>query len=285
MRVPCLLAVLLLSCTFAAASSSVPLPFRLTPQGGILVPVIVNGTEPSVFLLDTGSSGSVISDELATRIGATVVAKRTMTTAAGEKDAFIARIEHLGMGGVTARDVLATIVPAADFDLPDLESKRRHVQGVIGQDVLAALRYTIDYRKCRVVWHDTAAGVPRNAAVLELEPHDNRFLVVLPQDRRMLRLVPDTGTEALVLFQVHDRSEPGVTLARESVGLTSLAGSRPARLAVVDALRIGSRTLMNVAALVVGREEGSPAADGLLPLHIFARVTFNGPERQLFIED
>jgi hypothetical protein len=67
--------------------------------------------------------------------------------------------------------------------------------------------------------------------------------------------------------------------------LTSLAGSRPARLAVVDALRIGSRTLMNVAALVVGREEGSPAADGLLPLHIFARVTFNGPERQLFIED
>ena len=32
---------------------------------------------------------------------------------------------------------------------------------------------------------------------------------------------------------------------------------------------------------------GKPAAqtsDGLLPLHIFARVTFNGPERQLVIE-
>jgi len=250
-----------------------------------MVPVVVNGTETSVFLLDTGSSGSVISDQLAASLGAPVVARKTMVTSAGQKDALLARIAHLGMGGVTARDVLATIVPSAAFDLPDLESSGRRVQGVIGQDVLAALRYSIDYRKCRVVWHDTPAAVPRNAAVLELEPHDNRFLVALPQDRRVLRLVPDTATQALVLFQGDDRVQPGVTLAGPSVGLTSQAGSRPARLAVVDTLRIGSMTLTDIGALVVGREDGSPSADGLLPLHIFARVTFNGPERQLFIEN
>ncbi|MGH9144772.1 MAG: hypothetical protein ACRD2I_26840 [Vicinamibacterales bacterium] len=35
----------------------------------------------------------------------------------------------------------------------------------------------------------------------------------------------------------------------------------------------------------VGRETDSPPGDGLLLLHIFARVTFNGPKRQRFIED
>jgi hypothetical protein len=52
----------------------------------------------------------------------------------------------------------------------------------------------------------------------------------------------------------------------------------------VRALRVGSTTLTDVSAAIVGRECGSPPVDGLLPLHIFARVTFNGPERQLFIE-
>jgi hypothetical protein len=53
----------------------------------------------------------------------------------------------------------------------------------------------------------------------------------------------------------------------------------------VRALRVGSATLMDVPAVIVGRECDSPSVDGLLPLHIFARVTFNGPERQLFIEE
>jgi hypothetical protein len=50
-------------------------------------------------------------------------------------------------------------------------------------------------------------------------------------------------------------------------------------------VQVRSTTLMDVAALIVGREPGSPLVDGLLPLHIFGRVTFNGPERLLFIED
>jgi hypothetical protein len=197
----------------------------------------------------------------------------------------VARIEHLAMGEVTASGVLMTIAPADAFNLPDIAAGGQKVQGVIGQDVLAVLRYTIDYGKRRIVWHDGNVQVPRRADVFDLEPQNDRFVVLLPQNDRVLRLVPDTGAETLVLFQSDDRTQPRVARTHhESAGLTSLTGTRAARPAVVRALRVGSTTLMDVAAMIVGREPGSPLVDGLLPLHIFARVTFNGPGRQLFIE-
>jgi predicted aspartyl protease len=268
----------------ATAAASVPLPFHLTPQGAIIVPVIVNGTGPTPFLLDTGSSGSVISRELATKLGATVVARTTMMSASGRKDALVARIDHLTIGEVAASGVLATLASPADLNLSDVAASGQKVQGVIGQDVLAALRYTIDYRKRTIVWHDATVKPPHRGTVFELEPQDDRFLVLLPQDHHVLRFVPDTGTETLVLFESAVDTAPNVTRASESTGLTTLTGTRPARRAVVRGLRVGSTKLVDVAAVIVDRESGSPSADGLLPLHIFARVTFNGPERQLFIE-
>ena len=283
MRASRILAVLFVHC-FATASAAVPLAFHLTPQGAIIVPVIVNGTGPAAFLVDTGSNGSVISEELAAASGARGVAKTTMVSAAGQKDVLVTRIEHLAIGEVTASGVLATLASPDAFNLPDVAASGLKVQGVIGQDVLATLRYTIDYGKRRIEWHDAGAPVPRRATAFELEPQDDRFVVALPQDGHVLRLVPDSGSETLVLFQGDGTSQPRVTRANESTGLTGLTGTRTARTAIVRALRVGSTTLMDVAAVIVGRECGSPV-DGLLPLHIFARVTFNGPERQLFIED
>lgn len=283
MRVPGFLAFLLVH-GFAAAAASVPLPFDLTPQGAIVVPAIVNGTGPAAFMLDTGSNGSVVSGTLASALGARVVAKTTLMSASGQKDALVVKIEHLNVGGVVATGVLMTLASPDDFNLPDLAASGHHVQGVIGQDVLGALRYTIDYRKRRIVWHD-APHVPQHATVFELESQNDRFVALLPQSDRVLRLVPDTGAETLILFQSGNGTVPSATLAHESAELTGLTGTRAAQRAIVRALRVGATTLMDVAAVIVGGECDSPSLDGLLPLHIFARVTFNGPERQLFIED
>lgn len=284
MRVLDSLALLLVH-SFAAASPPVPLPFHLTHQGAIIVPAILNDSAPASFMLDTGSNGSVISEQLASTLGAKVVAKTTLMSASGRTDALVVRIEHLAVGSASADGVLMTVASPDTLNLPDLATSGHHVQGVIGQDVLGALRYTIDYSARRIIWHEAAAGVPPRATVLELESQDDRFVARVPQDRRVLRLVPDTGAEALVLFQNGGSILPSATVANESVELTSLAGTRPARRAVVRALHVGSTMLMDVPAVIVNRECDSPPLDGLLPLHMFARVTFNGPERQLVIEN
>jgi hypothetical protein len=275
---------LLLIHSFAAASPPVPLPFHLTAQGAIIVPAIVNGIGPVSFMLDTGSNGSVISEQLASTLGAKAVAKTTLMSASGRRDALVVRIEHLAVGGVSAHGVQMTLAPSDAFNLPDLATSGHNVQGVIGQDVLGALRYTIDYRERRIVWHDRAALVPAHATVLELESQDERFVARVQQDHRVLRLVPDTGAETLVLFQHGGSIPPSASLANESVELAGLTGTRDARRAVVRAFRVGSTLLMDVAAVIVWRECDATPLDGLLPLHLFARVTFNGPEHQLLIE-
>lgn len=284
MRVQLSVSLILIG-SFAAAAESVPPPltFHLTPQGGIVVPVIVNGFGPCPFIVDTGSSGSAISQELADRLNAPIVAKTSVASAIGQKPRLVARIEQLAMGEVAARELLVTITPSAEFDVPDTAEGGRKVQGIIGQDVLAGLRYTIDYRRRQIVWRDEADKLPLGASVLELEPHDDRFLVVLPQRRETLRLVPDSGSEALVLFRRERRIDPPMLLDGPRTELASLAGKASAAFARVSSLRIGATTLIDVPAVVVDREGGA-AGDGLLPLHMFARVTFNGPERQLLIE-
>ena len=118
-----------------------------------------------------------------------------------------------------------TVASPDAFNLPDLATSGHNVQGVIGQDVLGALRYTIDYGKRRIVWHDKAAIVPARATVLELESQDDRFVARVPQDHGVLRLVPDTGAETLVLFQHGGSIPPSASFANESVELTGLTGS------------------------------------------------------------
>jgi len=284
MRIPALVLTFIANCSFAAAAHSVPradLPFHLTPRGGVIVRVNLDAGSAIPFLLDTGANGSAISESLVTSLGLPIVARTIVASAIGQKARLVTRIEHLAMGGVSVNDVLATVMPDEDFAWPDADGGR--VQGIVGQDILGALRYTIDYRARQIMFRDLAGEVPRHAAVLTLEPCDDRFLVVLPQGGSTLRLVPDSGSEGLVLFHRDDRAESPITLTGRAT-LSGVTGSREAMMGRLNVLRIGETRLTDVPVVIVDRAASAQSADGLLPLHIFARVTFNGPERQLVIE-
>ena len=98
-------------------------------------------------------------------------------------------------------------------------------------------------------------------------------------------IVNGIGPVSFMLDTGYDGSiPPTVSLANESVELTGLTGKRDARRVVVRAFRVGSTLLTEVPAVVVESAGDATALDGLLPLHLFARVTFNGPEHQLLIE-
>ena len=284
MRTLVLVLTLALDYSFAAAAPSVPraeLPFRLTPRGGVIVRVLLDGRRPASFLVDTGSNGSAISESLVEKMRLPIVARATVTSAIGQKPRLVARIEHLSMSGVPAASILATVIPDRELALPDAASG---IDGIIGQDVLSGCRYTIDYRTQRIIWRDGAVAAPRSAAVLALEPRDDRFLAVLPQRGSTLRLVPDTGSERVVLFHRDDDVAPPPVTDENRTEVSGVAGTGEGRLARLGTLRIGAATLSDVPVVIVERAPAAQTADGLLPLHIFARVTFNGPERQLVIE-
>ena len=250
--------------------------FQLGPQGGVMVPVMVNGSGPFIMLLDTGATHSAISEDVAAIAGARAVAKGTVISPIGETVRAIVSIDRLVVGPISADNVLPSVVPTGSFDV---EGK---IHGLIGQDVLAWLRYTLDFKRRVVEWHDEAP--PRRGIALRLAYEDGRFLVSVPQGHTTLRLVPDSGAGGLVLFNAAGRASGNIVDTGQTVQLDTATAGRRARHVRLRELRFGPRTMRDVPAVLIERLDPRPAeGDGLLPLHLFERVTFDGPSRLLIL--
>ncbi len=273
-----MVALVLSTMTTATATGYGPTPFDLLIDGSIVVPVTIGGTGPYRFVIDTGSSRTVISSRLSDALGAPVLTTTMMVTPAGRDHATVVSLNRISVGGLPEGAVAAAVTPR------DLYAAGERVDGLIGQDVLSRLSYTIDYRAHTVIWRsqdDQPAGVR-----LPLLVEDNRPLVILPQrdgDARPLRLIPDSGADGLVLFP---HAEAKLVLTAIDVGvLSGIAGSRLATRVSVDRLLIGTTLLRNTLAAIVDSGEATETmGDGLLPLHVFSRVTLNAREGYLILE-
>lgn len=248
--------------------------FQLGDQGGILVEVTLNGHGPFLMLLDTGATHSAITERVMANTGATVVARGNVISPTDRSVRPIVAIETLIVGPHTVDIVLPSVVANDAFD------PAGKIDGLIGQDVLALLRYTVDYRRRVIEWHDQSPS--RSGIVLPLAFEHGRFLVRVPLDHAMVRLVPDSGAGGLVLFD--GRARLNTRDNGRMVELASADGRRSGRHVVVRELRVGGRTLRDIPAVALDREDVHPAeGDGLLPLHLFERVTFDGPARVMIV--
>jgi predicted aspartyl protease len=271
-------ALFLFAVTAAAVSTESGTAFDLLEDGSVVVPVTIGGTGPYRFVLDTGSSRTVISSRLWQTLRLPVLAKTLVVTPAGRDEAYIVRLAGLAIDGRPSVDLMAAVMP------PDRYAAGQQVDGLIGQDLLAALVYTIDYDQRTIVWHHQ--GETLTGRRLPLDIRDNRVLVSLDQhdgNPSPLRLVPDSGSDALVLF-AHAQAKLRLRL-REVGLLSSLSGARLVRRVEVDDLVVGSARLRNPLAVIIDSDEnGELMGDGLLPLNVFSRVTFNVAERYLIVQ-
>ena len=276
MRVPAVVMLVLLFCRSVSLSAAAPTPFTLGAQGGILVPVTVNGSGPFQMLLDTGANHSSISEELGRMLNAPAVARGVVATPAGDREALVLRLERLEIGPID-RAATAAAVPASNLKAAG------DVAGVIGQDLLANLRYTIDYEDRLIRWGDRADS-DDDLAVLPLAFNDGLPVVELRQAGSMLRLVADSGAGGLVLFDGGARSLPAMTPDGGLVRVDSFHGTTMARSVRIGRFLVGRSTFRDFPAVLLPRTS-SPAhrEDGLLPLHIFRRVTFDGPAGRLIV--
>ena len=251
-------------------------PFQLRGETDIVVPVTINGQGPFRFLLDTGSSRSAVTRATARRLDRRPTGYTVVVTPAGQSTRTLIPIERLSLDGGPSTSVVAMIAGSDDF--------ANDIDGLIGQDVLRSRAYTIDYRRRRVFWYaetNVTAGVR-----LPLAWQHERFVVSLPQrsDTRTLRLIPDSGSDGWVFFSRPNTPLPALT-PLDTVGLRTLSGPRLLRRVLMDRIDIGGLTLTNQTATLVEKPDAdAPFEDGLLPLHVFTRVTFNGPEGYLAVE-
>jgi hypothetical protein len=256
-------------------------PFTSTRPGEVVVPVAIGDRGPFRFLLDTGSTHSAISERLAAELDAEPVARTVMRAAGGPVACLVVALPAVTVGVATAAGITATVLPP-----PAGSIIRVDLDGVLGQDFLSRVDFTIDYRRSRIDWH--AAGYDAPGIRLALTPAQDRWLVELPQPSSsgtaatVRRFVPDSGADTLVLF---GEARARCLIAEWRAGaaaLGSLTGARIVRTATVDGLHVGSARLDRQVAAIVPASADDP--DGLLPLHLFARVFFSARSRALVIQ-
>jgi hypothetical protein len=277
---PLLCALLVLTQTTRAAENAdgpgpaVPdAPLTRGSHGQIQVPVDLNGQGPFLAMVDTGATHTSVSGDLAVRLGLPIVARAEVRTSAGVVIQPVAELARLTLAGMSDTSLLVSVVE------PERLDPSRRVLISLGQDVLASRPFVLDFARHRFRWGSHLAGPRQTEAALE--PSAGRFVAVLPQRESTLRLVVDSGSETLVLFE--RGGVPAVPLvASPALWLETVAGRRLVQPSIVRALHVGALTLRDLPAVTLPASAATAdGIDGLLPLGIFGQVLFDGPGRRL----
>jgi predicted aspartyl protease len=254
-------------------------PFRLGVHNEPIVGVLINGRGPFPFILDTGSTHSSIAASLAGALNAPIVAKAAVTSSLGREIQPVVSLATLAVGPASADEVLATQVQ------DDRLGNKTEVRGVLGQDVLGNLVYTLDFAAGRIEWNPNLQGPVSHLSILKLRNTQGRFLAELPQTHTTLWLVPDSGAETLVLYERPDLPLPPLSGKRGQAFLSTLSDRQAVETVHVSRLVVGHTNLTNVPAVLVKHDaDDGSLGDGLLPLAMFERVTFDGPRQLLIVE-
>ena len=278
--------VCLTRCSAAIAgdqSNGLDIHFKLLCGSLILVPVMVNGSGPYEFELDTGSSTTVIDPQLATQLSLPRVGHTTLYGAQSSSRVPIAHASELRLGGARVLN-LAVLVES----MAGLNEHGGKIRGVLGENFLSRFDLFLDNRHRQVHLEEAPEGsmvedlegerIPLiNHGRVEGEPTSNRLLLtakapdVGPNE---LTFALDSGASTVVLFRnIHTGSWALRRADLDAPGSSNSVqpGTRLIYLRRLQTLTLGRRVLADLAAAV---PTSSPAgdSDGLLPTGIFHSV-------------
>jgi len=229
--------------------------FRLAggAQPLILVPAQVNGAGTFEFILDTGAGTSLISPEVAERLGVARTGTKEGVGAGGRVTVALGTLESLAIG--EAR------VEALDVAITD-ELQRigaavgTRVDGDAGYNFLKNFCVTIDYRRymlrlTQVVNDENASGSQPRAQVKFRIAHPAKPLILVEtmvNGAGPFQFALDTGTSTSLLSPELARA---FSIKSESVpGMTGAGGQIAARVGLLESLAIEEAAIKNVHVMV-----------------------------------
>jgi hypothetical protein len=263
------MALLVVSPGMAASLGSNPavIHFKMVGGVGIVVPVKVNGAGPFEFLLDTGTTTTIIDAKLAAQLKLPVTGKT---------------IEHTSKESLVLLKVLANRLEVAgtavnDFKLPvfpdSVIPRYPGVRGILGEDFLSRFDLLLDNRH-HLLRMEQAPGSMGEMLLGEHVPLSSHgsFQGQATLSRLMLRVqVPELKIEALTVLLDSGASAPVLFRSAYREPLVSVPSRGPVDQLLVKMLRVGNLNLPNV--LMMTPPQWQPAdSDGLLPTSIFQSV-------------
>lgn len=239
------------------AGSAVP----LVPAAGLWTVRVDAGTPTGPawhFLVDTGTTQTVVSTSAARTIGLVVTPGSRLLTPAGPVAVGQARLPVLGLGDRVRRDV-----PVLVADLSALGRDPR-IDGILGMDVLDADRIVLDLALGQLTLVDGASDhIARRGTAQAVRYLGGRLVVDVNLDGRVHGLVLDSGASTTVLYAATSRGA--------AVDVRSAGGAVSGRTRRTE-LSVGRLALGPVSAVHVAPPAMATGAAGLLPATLFARI-------------
>jgi len=253
------------------AAGSCPIPLEREGTAWV-VSVSINGEGPYRFLLDTGTSTTVVGAGLAARLHLEL-GQKSEARAADQ----VVEVREAVAGEVRLGTMILRQVPVVVLPLPRFDGQNR-IDGVIGLDLFVQAPYLIDLRhRCL----DPAADLSslRGGTPLEAEVGGGRIVLQAHgADSRDLRFTLDSGASMLVLMSSRARA---LVAASGVIELTTASGRQRAPAGIVEVLAFGTLRLRDLPAVLLPASTARHE-DGLFPIALFSTV-FVDPRSNLVL--
>jgi predicted aspartyl protease len=227
------------------AENTDPLKYLDTAQR-LTVKAYVNGAGPFDFLVDTGASSSVITAELADRLGLPRVGFNTLHGIAGAQAVATTRVQTLAVGRRSRRGMTVSVLPRALM----------RVDGILGLEWLGQASLLLDFRRRRMIVGE-ALPMPDQATVVVEAQMQKTGLTLIDASipgRRIVAFVDSgstttVGNEAFFQHAIDKRAIVGPVTETE---LRSVTGQvLQGRSIVMSRLALGKLLLVRVP-MVIG---------------------------------
>jgi hypothetical protein len=251
--------------------------FRSPRGSSIVVPVYMNDNGPFDFLLDTGSTITIVDPELLRSLRIDVIEGGTVATLTGKTAIPLAVARTVSVGPVTESKVELGV-----RDLVGLREVDSKIRGVLGQNVLKNADYLIDNRK-RTIEFDFGGSLVavldgERVSTTRIETPDNpnywntevpvKLAESKPHD---LKLILDSGSASVVLFSDSLNLTRLSKRASLPMSMKDDTGNRKSVSEYAAQLNVGGISL-DVEARIMAIGFKGLAADGLLPTAGFGSV-------------
>jgi Aspartyl protease len=208
------------------------------------------------FLLDTGSSHTVVATEAARRAGLSVVPGGQLLTPAGLITVGETALPPFRLGGHPQPGRRVQVAPL------DAMGGDTRLDGILGMDALAGAPFVLDLAGGQLLLLAADATGRGEGVAVPARTHAGRVVVEVEVDGAPRAMVLDSGAQVPVVFEAGSGA---------SVTLATAGGARPARAARAE-LRVGRVQLGGVVTLRVPPPAARTGSDGLLPITMFSRV-------------
>jgi hypothetical protein len=267
---------LILCLAFAAAiaaqtqQTKETIKFQLRDGYLMVVQARVNGAGPFNFLVDTGTTRTVIDPDLARQLQAPAVGQVNVTTVLHYRQDKLVQLQAVELGTASVSGLGAMV-----DNLTRQKMLAPGIRGVLGEDFLSRFDLLIDYKQRLIQFGEPppAGERCRFEAIGQYHgaPTTNRLLIdveFIEVSASKIQLQLDTGARTPELFPITRDSHP---IQRWGGSMATSSGANGVMVHSNITLRIGT-TKIPGQDVVQSRRAVAFDAAGLLPAAIFRRI-------------